>query len=153
GVQLLHVADRQRGLRLDPGAQADLEGAVRQRIERTERQPGAHVGRVRRAFGTLAGHEDRRLLLLHRHDRGGEPDLDRGERGVGHGGSVARRDGERRAIARAPPRSLRLAAFLLGRSRYCFSGTVTGLPLSTTRTASTLAGSVWLALAETACNW
>jgi hypothetical protein len=36
---------------------------------------------------------------------------------------------------------------------YCFSGTVIGFPLSATMTASTLAGSVWLAFAETACNW
>ena len=35
---------------------------------------------------------------------------------------------------------------------YCRSGTVIGLPLSATMTASTLAGSVWLALADTACN-
>jgi hypothetical protein len=38
------------------------------------------------------------------------------------------------------------------RVRYCFSCTVTGLPLSATMTASTLAGSVALPLAETACN-
>src|SRR5215510_805928 len=35
---------------------------------------------------------------------------------------------------------------------YCFSGTVIGLPLSATMKARTLAGSVRLALAETACN-
>ena len=41
GVELLDVADVDRGLRRHPGAQADLEGAVRQRIERAERQAGA----------------------------------------------------------------------------------------------------------------
>ena len=41
----------------------------------------------------------------------------------------------------------------LRRACYYFSGTVIGLPLSATMKASTLAGSVRLALAETACNW
>ena len=49
-------------------------------------------------------------------------------------------------------KALRLAASFLARSRYCFSGTVIGLPLSATMKASTLAGSVWLAFAETPCN-
>src|SRR6516165_2780200 len=84
GVQLLHIADRKAGLRLDPRPQPDFEGAVRERIERPERQRRARLAR-----GAVAGHENGRLLVLHRHDRGGEPDLDRRERGVGHGGSVA----------------------------------------------------------------
>ena len=118
GVELLHVADRQSGLSLDPGPQPDLEGAVRQRIERPERKPRARpahvpVARVRlalprpasqrRAFrrrdfarldaarlglGALAGDENGRLLAFHGYDRGGEPDLDRRARGVGHGGIV-----------------------------------------------------------------
>ena len=33
GVELLDIADREPGLRLHPGAQADLEGVVRERIE------------------------------------------------------------------------------------------------------------------------
>ena len=39
GVELLHIADGEAGLGPDPGTQADLEGAMRGRIERTERQP------------------------------------------------------------------------------------------------------------------
>src|SRR6516162_2989040 len=84
GVKLLHIADRKAGLRLDPRPQPDFEGAVRERIERPERQPRARLAR-----GAVAGHENGGLLVLHRDDRGGEPDLDRRERGVGHGGSVA----------------------------------------------------------------
>jgi hypothetical protein len=64
----------------DPGAQADLEGAMRGRVERTERQP-----RAGGALAAVAGNENGRLLALDGHDRGGEPDLDRRERGVGHG--------------------------------------------------------------------
>src|SRR5262249_2913986 len=37
-VELLDIADREAGLLLDPAAQADLEGVVCQRIERTRRQ-------------------------------------------------------------------------------------------------------------------
>jgi hypothetical protein len=37
GVKLLDIADIDRGLRRHPIAQADLKGAVRQRIERAER--------------------------------------------------------------------------------------------------------------------
>src|SRR5262249_27191419 len=85
GVELLDVADRKAGLGLDPGAQPDFEGAMRQRVERPEREPRAGL-----ALGGVTGHQNGRLLALHRHDRGGEPDLDRRERGFGHGGSVAR---------------------------------------------------------------
>src|SRR5262249_24983844 len=87
GVELLHIPDRKAGLGLDPGSQPDFEGAVRERVERPERQPRAGL-----ALGGVAGHENGRLLALHRHDRGGEPDLDRGERGFGHGGRVASED-------------------------------------------------------------
>src|SRR5262249_44841435 len=83
--ELLDVADRKAGLGLDPGPQPDFEGAMRQRVERPERKPRAGL-----ALGGVAGHQNGRLLALHRHDRGGEPDLDRRERGFGHGGSVAR---------------------------------------------------------------
>ena len=38
GVELLDIAERHAGLFGDPGAQADLEGAVVDRIERTGRQ-------------------------------------------------------------------------------------------------------------------
>ena len=40
GVELLDIAEPQARLLLDPGAQADLEGAMAWRIERTERQAG-----------------------------------------------------------------------------------------------------------------
>jgi hypothetical protein len=50
-VELLDVADAQPGLLLDPGAQADLEGAMRQRVERAEREvrraPPTFVARTR----------------------------------------------------------------------------------------------------------
>src|SRR5262249_8840021 len=85
GVELLHVADRKAGLGLDPGAQPDFAGAMRQRVGRHEREPRAGL-----APGGVAGHQNGRFLGLHRHDRGGEPDLDRRERGFGHGASVAR---------------------------------------------------------------
>src|SRR5262249_23939051 len=39
-VELLDVADRKASLRLDPAAQADLEGVMRERIERARRQAG-----------------------------------------------------------------------------------------------------------------
>ena len=77
GVELLDIAERSAGLRLDPGAQADLEGAVRQRIERAERQPGARLVRL-----AVARDQDRRLPVLDRDDRGGQADLDRREDGV-----------------------------------------------------------------------
>ena len=38
-------------------------------------------------------------------------------------------------------------------SCYCCSGTVIGLPLSATMNTRTLAVSVWLAFADTACSW
>src|SRR4029077_6964552 len=79
GVKLLDIADAQPGLRLDPFAQPDLEGAMRQRIERAERQAGARVG-----FSAVARDENGRLAFLHGDDRGGEPDFDRRERRVGH---------------------------------------------------------------------
>jgi hypothetical protein len=85
GVELLHIADRKAGLGLDPGPQPDLESAMRQRVERPERQPRAGL-----ALGGVAGYQNGRLLALHRHDRGGEPDLDRRKQGFGHEASVAR---------------------------------------------------------------
>ena len=68
-VELLDIAEPQAGLRLDPGAQADLEGAVARRIERAERQAGAPVAAAR--------DQDQRLIALDRDDRGGQADLDR----------------------------------------------------------------------------
>src|SRR5262249_10866112 len=51
-----------------------------------------------------------------------------------------------------PPCDSRRRAAAANCACYCFSGTVIGLPLSATMKARTLAGSVRLALAETACN-
>ena len=263
---------------------------MRERIERPERQACAQLAGARLARRAVARHQDGGLLALDRHDRGGEPDLDRGEgRGGhgrecsdpplaviaaklvpakagsarGHGGSVAiqlsvscprsrhqartrhqplhGREGvgrlvpaANRATTRVAPIGAKLRA-CPGRSAaaqtlvcagalqepgpfrssvavpdqrrtapqelraaphpghehwlqlsanegrpyrpaprrcehpygrpswaplmairvvfYCFSGTVIGLPLSATMTARTLAGSVWLAFADTACSW
>ena len=58
-------------------------------------------------------------------------------------------------VDRSPSRSWQFGivmGFAALNPSYCFSGTVIGLPLSATMTASTLAGSVWLALADTACS-
>ncbi|MDN3718409.1 hypothetical protein QW131_02135 [Roseibium salinum] len=38
GIELFHVAEPEGGLALHPGTQADFEGAVADRIERTEGQ-------------------------------------------------------------------------------------------------------------------
>ena len=80
GVELLHVADRERGLLGGEGAQPNIEGAVRERIERARRQ--AHE--VAAAGG---GDQDLRRLVLDRHDRGDEADLDGRAEFRGHGGS------------------------------------------------------------------
>src|SRR4029079_15372515 len=84
GVELLHIADGEPGLGTHPRAQADLEGPMRGRVERTEWQSRAGA-----ALAAVAGDENGRLLALDGHDRGGEPDLDRRERGLSHSGSVA----------------------------------------------------------------
>jgi hypothetical protein len=42
-IELLDIAEPQSRLLLDPGAQADLEGAVRDRIERAEWESGELV--------------------------------------------------------------------------------------------------------------
>ncbi len=77
GIELFDIADIERGLRRHPFAQADLEGAVREGIECAGRQAGARLVAV-------AGDEHRRLLVLHRDDRDGQPDLDRRQLGVAH---------------------------------------------------------------------
>ena len=78
GVELLDIADVDRGLRRHPVAQADLEGAVRQRIERAERQAGAGVAL------RIGRDQDARLLGLDGDDRRGQPHFDRCQRRVGH---------------------------------------------------------------------
>src|SRR5215212_4990033 len=87
-VELLDITDPQAGLLLHPFAQADLEGAMRPRIERAERQAGARL-----ALDLVARHQDRRFAVLHRNDRSGEPDLDRGEWRFGHRYSRSSRNG------------------------------------------------------------
>ena len=60
-------AQPQSGLLFDPGAQADLEGAVRDRVKRAERQPGEPVA-------VAAGRgEDQRLIAFDGDDSGGQP--------------------------------------------------------------------------------
>jgi len=113
GVKLLHIADRKAGLGLDPGPQPDFEGAVREGVKRPERQPRAGLG-----FGRVASHENGGLLALHRYDRGGEPDLDRRERGVGHGGSVASARGTMRQLGCAAAPRLMGRAQARGCDRY-----------------------------------
>src|SRR5262245_26839388 len=66
GVELLHVANRKAGLGPHPGPQPDFEGAMRERVERPERQPRAGL-----ALGAVAGHENGGLPALPRPDSGG----------------------------------------------------------------------------------
>ena len=73
-IKLLHIAQAQPGLLLDPGMQSDLEGAVRARVERTEGKSGARL-----SFAAVRRDENRRLVVLGRDDRGGEANLDRWE--------------------------------------------------------------------------
>src|SRR5690606_14587604 len=47
GVELLDIADLQRGLRRHPFAQADFKGPVRERIECAGRQAGGHFPLMR----------------------------------------------------------------------------------------------------------
>src|SRR5215831_2168485 len=83
-VELLDIADREPGLLPDPAAQPDLEGVMRERIERAGRQAGEP-----RAVARCERHG---LVAVDRDDRGSEPDLDRGRRGVDHAVS-GRRNG------------------------------------------------------------
>ena len=78
-IELLHIADRERGLRLRP-RRAGRSRRCGARADRTDRTA------VRAAFrrAAIARDQNERLVRLHRHDRGGQPDLDRGERGVRH---------------------------------------------------------------------
>src|SRR5690242_5041634 len=80
GVELLDIAEPQARLLLDPGAQADLEGAVRERVERAERQAGKPF--------TVARGQDQRLMTLDRHDRRGQADLDRRQQLLAHAADI-----------------------------------------------------------------
>src|ERR1700737_707221 len=73
-IELLNITKPESGLFFYPGAQADLEGAVRHRIERTERQPGELA-----ALATRGG-EDQWLVAFDRDDGGGQADFDRRQR-------------------------------------------------------------------------
>jgi hypothetical protein len=77
-IELLDIADRERGLRGDEGAQPDLEGAVLERVERPARQP------ERVALGATQNQNARRAVL-DRHDRRGQPNLDRRCGSMGRG--------------------------------------------------------------------
>jgi len=72
GVELFHIADRKRSLRLNKGTQPNLERPVGQRIEGAEWQSGMRPGLITRD-------QDGRLITLNRHDCGRQSDLDRRE--------------------------------------------------------------------------
>src|SRR6266851_4899535 len=74
GVELLDIAEPQAGLFFHPGPQPDLEGAVRDRVERSERK-------TRKPVAVAAGRrQDQGLVAFQRDDRRGEADLDRRQR-------------------------------------------------------------------------
>src|SRR5579859_6656229 len=78
GVELLDIAEPKSRLLLHPGAQADLEGAVRYGVERAEGQAGELVA-------VAAGRgDDQRFIALDGDDRRGQADLDRREKLVAH---------------------------------------------------------------------
>src|SRR6202011_179366 len=83
-IELLDIAKPESRLFFYPGAQADLEGAVRHRIERTERQPGE------RAAPATCGGEDQWLVAFDRDDGGGQADFDRRQRLLAHLASILR---------------------------------------------------------------
>ncbi len=64
-VELLDIAERQRRLLLDPGAEPHVEGAVKDRVERAERQA------VR--LGRIAGGDDQDQRLAARRRRRSRP--------------------------------------------------------------------------------
>ncbi len=77
-VELLDVAEPQAGLFFDPRAQPDFQRAMRDGIERTERQPRQFV-----AVAAGCG-QDQGLVVLDGHDGRRQPDLDRREDFIGH---------------------------------------------------------------------
>lgn len=70
-VELLDIAERYAGLFADPGAQADVERAMRQRIERARRQ------RRLAAVAPDIGNQNGRIIPDDRRDRRCQIDLDR----------------------------------------------------------------------------
>src|SRR5712671_6179014 len=111
GIELLDIAEPQARLLFHPGAQPNLEGAVRDRVERPERKPGEFV-----AVAAGCG-EDQRLVAFDRDDGGGQADFDRRQRPVAHLASVKgiTRDrcgtaGLRPACCQVPSRRARAAS-------------------------------------------
>ena len=78
GIELLDIAQPQSRLFFHPGAQPDLEGAVRDRVERAERKPGELV-----AVAAGCG-EDQGLIAFYRDNGGGQADFDRRQRLFAH---------------------------------------------------------------------
>src|SRR5581483_10767981 len=79
GVELLHVAERQSGLRRDPRAQSDFESTMRNRIEGSRWKSGQAL-----ILAGLGGGEDQRFVIVNGDNRGGQTNLDRGELGFFH---------------------------------------------------------------------
>src|SRR5262249_29685256 len=77
-IELLDIAEPKSGLLLDPGAQADLEGAVRDGVEGAEGKAGEPVAVA------AGGGEDQRFIVLDRNNRRGQADLDRRQKLVAH---------------------------------------------------------------------
>ena len=78
GVELLDITQPQPGLFLHPGTQADFEGAMRDGVERAERQAGEFVAVMARR------NQNQRFVALDRDDGRGQSDLDRGQRLFAH---------------------------------------------------------------------
>jgi hypothetical protein len=78
-IELLDITQPQACLFFHPGAQADLEGAVRHRVERAERKPGGLVA-VTGGCG-----QDQRLVAFDRDNSGGQADFDRRQELLAHG--------------------------------------------------------------------
>src|SRR5882672_2251421 len=82
-IELLDVTQPQSRLFFHPGAQADLEGAVRNRVERAERESGEPV-----AVAARCG-EYQRLVAFDRNDGRGEADFDRRQKFFVHLAPIA----------------------------------------------------------------
>src|SRR5215831_7432121 len=78
-VELLDIAEPESGLLFDPGTQPDVEGAVRDGVERPERKPREPAVVAARC------RENEGLVAFERDDRRGQPDLDRRQQLLAHG--------------------------------------------------------------------
>src|SRR5882672_854107 len=92
-IELLDVTQPQSRLFFHPGAQADLEGAVRNRVEWAERKPGEPV-----AVAARCG-EYQRLVAFDRDDGRGEADFDRRQKLFVHLAPIADISRDRRETA------------------------------------------------------